>query len=330
MLQGKQFRSVGIQCQRSFVCYDRCKRLPEKDFTFFCGINQYVFEVLFDFLGGEEVCSKLKYSYSRKTPKQKQFQGDMTSKDKLFMTLLRLRRGIPLRDLGMIFNVSEGYASKCTYTWIRFMSLKFETLEECMFVSSKAQNGLRPRCFEKFENLVAIIDTTHYAIQRPYNFQQQTNTFSDYKSTNTMKVLIAISCFGGLSFISEGYEGSMSARKLLEECGFLNHLSVGDALMADRGFDIEDLCDDIGVDLLIPAFLGDRNNFTARELIMNRAIAESRIHVERFIGKMSEYRLIRFRLPNLLLPVASDIVKVCAFLVNFQRPFIKWDDDNNQ
>ncbi|KAK3909668.1 O-methyltransferase bfoE [Frankliniella fusca] len=330
LLQTKSFRSIGIQCERSFIDYEKCKHLSETDFKFYTGITQTVFELLYDFLGGDEVCDKLKYEYKYSTPKRERFNSELTSKTKLFLTLLRLRRGIVGRDLKVLFNITEYHALRIAYTWIRFMSLQFKKLDQLMFVSSAAQNPLKPRCFEKFPNLRVIIDSTEFKIQRPKHFQQQNNTFSAYKSSNTMKFLVGISCFGGLSFLSEGFEGSISDRKLLVESGLMDYLQPEDAIMADRGFDCEDLCDEKEVNLLIPAFLDHRTHFTARELILNRSIAVSRIHVETFIGLIKQFRLVRYAIPNAMLPIASDLVRVCAYLVNFQLPFIKDEDDTEK
>ncbi|XP_026291788.1 uncharacterized protein LOC113216260 isoform X1 [Frankliniella occidentalis] len=324
--QERTFRSIGIQCDRGFLCYAKCKKMKEVDFRFYTGISQEVFEMIYQFLGGDEVCNKLKYEYDAKTPEREPFNWKLTAQDKLFLTLLRLRRGIPVRDLKVLFNISKYHASRICYIWTRFMSLQFKKLDDLMLTSAAAQNPLKPRCYEKFPNLRVIIDSTHFKIQQPKHFQQQNNTYSSYKAANTIKFLVVISCFGGLSFLSEGYEGSISDRQLLIQSGLMDRLQPEDAMMADRGFDCEDLCDEREVNLLIPAFLDQRTHFTARELILNRAIAVSRIHVETFIGLIKQFRLIRYIIPNSMLPIASDLVRVCAYLVNFQQPFIK--DDN--
>ncbi|KAK3926073.1 CCA-adding enzyme [Frankliniella fusca] len=327
---GKATRSIGIQCTRSYLCYEKCKQLPEEEFRFYTGRTQEVFELLHELLGGDEVCANLKYDFKKKTPKRTQFQGDLSPKDKLFMTLLRLRRGITLNDLKIIFQISESRASKICYTWIRFMSLEFKKLEKLMFVSRENQDRRRPKCFKDFKNLRVIIDATEFRIQKPTNQQQSSNSFTDYKSYHTIKFLVGISCFGGLSFITEGFEGSISDRKLIEDSAFMDYLEPHDGVMSDKGFDMEDKCDEREVDLYIPSFLGRRSAFTGRELIYSRAIAVSRIFVEVFIGKIKEFRLVRFLITNSMLPVASDLVRVCAFLVNFQKPFIPIDEEETR
>jgi len=56
-----------------------------------------------------------------------------------------------------------------------------------------------------------------------------------------VKVLIGITPSGAISFVSEAYEGSISDRRLVEECGLLKKLEPGDEIMEDKGFTIQDL-----------------------------------------------------------------------------------------
>ncbi|KAK3931966.1 Endoribonuclease Dicer-like protein 1, partial [Frankliniella fusca] len=327
-VKSKDTCSVGTQCDMAFLSYSRFKLMSEEDFRFYIGITQDVFEILYTFLGGDKICSTLKYEFKRKTPRKKFFRRDMCAKDNLLLTLMRLRRGMPLSDLKLPFKLSISQISKIFYTWIRFMSLEFKKLQDVMFIPAKCQDRLKPVCFEPFKNLRVIIDCAEFKMQKLKHMQQNSNTFSDYKSYNSVKFLFGISCFGELSFMSEGYERSITDRKIVQESGFLDYLQPGDAVMADKGFDMEDLMDEYNVNLFIPDFTHGRTSVTAREVISSRIIAEARVHVERYISRVKEFRLIRFRIPNnSCLAVASDMVRVCAFLVNFQNPFIKLRDE---
>ena len=65
-----------------------------------------------------------------------------------------------------------------------------------------------------------------------------------------------ISPSGSITFLSQLYTGSISDQEITEGCGILNMpFQAGDSLMADKGFDIQDLLDPIGVKLNIPPFL---------------------------------------------------------------------------
>lgn len=58
-----------------------------------------------------------------------------------------------------------------------------------------------------------------------------------------------------MSFISSLYAGSISDREIARCGGFLDLLEHGDSIMADKGFNIDDLLKEKGVGLNIPPFL---------------------------------------------------------------------------
>ena len=230
----------------------------------------------------------------------------------------------------MMFGMSETSISDIFTTWVRMLSIKFKSMESAIFVSAAAQQENAPDCYKPFPNLRCVIDSTDIKIQKPDNMEQQKNTFSTYKSANIHKFPVATSLYGGLCHISEGMEGNVSDRKLFFESGIMDHLQPGDALMADRGFDIEADLNEIEVDFIVPPFLGDRETFTAREVIQGKSIASSRIHVETFIGRIKFFKLLRNVLPNTMIDIISDLVRVGANLVNFSEAFIKWNTANRK
>ncbi|KAE8742064.1 hypothetical protein FOCC_FOCC012391 [Frankliniella occidentalis] len=119
-------------------------------------------------------------------------------------------------------------------------------------------------------------------------------------------------------------EGSISDRQLFLKSGVMEFLTPGDAVMCDRGFDIEADLNEIEVDFICPPFLANRDAFTPREILIAKSIATSRIHVETLIGRIKFFKLVRGVLPNTMLDVASDVFRVAANLVNLSPPFIVW------
>ena len=69
-----------------------------------------------------------------------------------------------------------------------------------------------------------------------------------------MKCLIGIAPRGHVTLVSPFYEGSPSDKQIVEESGLLDLLEEGDSLMADNGFQIQDLCAFHGVRVNIPPF----------------------------------------------------------------------------
>ena len=120
----------------------------------------------------------------------------------------------------------------------------------------------------------------------------QAETFSSYKHHNTFKVLVGISPIGAITFTSKLWGGRVSDRKITECCGILDLLEPGDNVMADRGFDVQELLAAQQVKLNIPPFLWDRSQLTSSEVIETQRNAELRIHVERAIGRIQSFHIL--------------------------------------
>lgn len=99
-------------------------------------------------------------------------------------------------------------------------------------------------------------------MQKSKNFNQQGNTYSSYKCHNTVKFLVGIIPTGGCCFLSDGFEGRISDKQITIKSGLFDCLQKGDLIMADRGFNLEDLCNKHKCLLVIPPFLKKRKHFT--------------------------------------------------------------------
>lgn len=241
--------------------------------------------------------------------------------EQLFLTLVRLRLGLLERDLACRFKISQATVSRITCTWINLMYRSFKSIET--FPSWNVVKKYMPEAFRKdYPNTRIIIDATEFFIERPSSLVSQSSTFSSYKNRNTVKVLIGITPSGAISFVSEAYEGSISDRKLVEVCGLLEKLEPGDEVMADKGFTIQDLLVPFGVRLNMPPFLQSNTQMPASDVFTTKKIARLRVHVERAIGRVKDYRLLQGSLPASMWDSISDTIYVCCMLTNFGPPLV--------
>lgn len=93
--------------------------------------------------------------------------------------------------------------------------------------------------------------------------------------------------------------------------------------MADKGFTISKLVAPKYAGLQIPNFLTCKQQFTPEEIAENEKIASVRIHVERYIRRIKEYKLFDTTLPLSLVATAPQLWSVAGILGNFQGPLIK-------
>ena len=121
--------------------------------------------------------------------------------------------------------------------------------------------------------------------------------YSHYKNHVTYIGLLGIAPSGGITFISQLYDGSISDKEIVRRSGILDERfwQPNDSVMADRGFTIDEELKQLKVDLNIPAFLGGRSQLTKTEVKESQTIASVRIHVERAISRIKKFRIIRMK-----------------------------------
>jgi len=92
--------------------------------------------------------------------------------------------------------------------------------------------------------------------------------------------------------------------------------------MADRGFTIKDMLQELGVELNSPPFLEGRSQLTSEEVKAGRGIASLRIHIERAIGRIKQFRILQGTFPLSMIRLFNQVVCVCAWLTNFHPALI--------
>lgn len=134
------------------------------------------------------------------------------------------------------------------------------------------------------KGVTVIIDCFEIRTEKPSSLRAQALSYSNYKGTNTAKFLIGISPQGCIIFISDGWAGRTSDKKITSECGILDNLIPGDIILADRGFTVHELVSMHFSTLKTPAFTKGKKQLHPKEIEDTRKLASVRVHVERVIG----------------------------------------------
>ena len=99
---------------------------------------------------------------------------------------------------------------------------------------------------------------------------------------------------GAVNFVSNMYGGSISDREIVRDSGFLDLLPAagpGTSLMADKGFDIQDLLVPSGMKLNIPPFRKKGEQFSGKDVENTQKIAKVQIHVKRLIDRFKDFQI---------------------------------------
>lgn len=287
-----------------------------EDFLFYTGLpNYFVFKNLYGMIVTREpkLCSG---NYVRVH----------TGEEQLFMVLVRLRTGMSLKEISRNFGISMSTFSRLFTSWIVVLSRELSALN-CFPKLGLAQQRM-PRHFDAFPDTRVVLDATEIRIQTPSSLDAQRQTFSPYKHANTMKCLVGVTPDCYVCYLSPLYGGAMSDREIVRQCGILNLLEPGEAVMVDKGFKIGDLLPH-GVKLHIPPFrVPHTRQMPKSEVYETRNIAGARVHVERVIRRIKEFHIFDRALLLTMIDLADEIFTTCALLCNFRGPLIKEEEEN--
>ena len=293
--------------------------------TIFSAILQRFFPLLKYWRGKDGTHHEAKYQ--RGEAKKSGPARKLSHFHEFILTLLRVKIGLPSFMLADLFSVSVSRVSQIFTTWMNFLNSVCSPLLK--WPNSQKVKKHMPRCFKTlFPKTTCIIDCTEFSINKPATPNAQASTYSTYKHKNTWKALVAITPNGAFSFVSNLWGGNVSDRYITEHSGFLDNIRPGDEVMADRGFVIRDRLLEKHATLNIPPFTkkcawGKGRKLNHMDIKRTKNIAKLRIHVERAIGRLKNFKLLSNTMPLKLKPLSNQILKVCAFLCNMQEPLVR-------
>ena len=157
-----------------------------------------------------------------------------------FLTLVKLHLARKNFELSILFQITAKEVSNVFITWVNFLYFTFKSIN--WWPSRDLVKFFSPTDFSsKFPSRRVIIDGTE--MLKPKFPVLQQSTYSSYKNKITVKILVGITPGGLVSFVSDAYMygGSTSDRQICE-CSPLSALcDPGDSIMADKGFNVQDL-----------------------------------------------------------------------------------------
>ncbi|XP_075539072.1 uncharacterized protein LOC142573299 isoform X13 [Dermacentor variabilis] len=283
--------------------------------------NIAVFQSLLDYLN--PLASEMAYWGSNQKG-EKGLRGHRKYSElenELFMTLLRLRRGIGGVELARNFLiVCESQVSRIFTTWVNLLQRELKKLTK--LPSREALQPYLPKSFRDFADTRLVLDATEVRIQRSSSLSAQRQTFSAYKHFNTYKVLVGCTPDGYIAFVSRLWGGSVSDATILESSGLLDELVEGDAVMVDKGFTFPYIPP--GVTVYRPPFRQrHQKQMPPAAVHETRRIDCARVHVERAIARVKSFRVLDRPFPISMIDIADHVFQVCCFLSNFRNPLIK-------
>lgn len=243
--------------------------------------------------------------------------------DQLLLTLMELRLNLRDLDLAERFNISKSTVSNIFNTFVAALhEILFDGILNVVGIPSQLKcKGSLPKSFEDFSSARIAMDATEITQDVPSNMNNQSVSYSNYKSRHTVKAVTCVAPNGALVYSSDLYPGSTSDAAIVDHCSVLDQLKAGDMILADKGFNIFDKLPS-GVTLNIPPFLSSKSHFTKEEAQLCYKIGRSRIHIERANERIKNYSILN-HIPSQYRHLSTKMFQLCVALVNLQSPLLK-------
>lgn len=240
-------------------------------------------------------------------------------KIRIALTLCKLRLNLSFGCIGVLFGVNRRL---CGSYFGSTISMLANILRCAIYWPSKEENAKNmPKCFKKFRDTRVVLDCTEVPADSPDCLHCRIRMFSHYKGRLTIKFLVGVTPSGLISFLSRVYGGRASDKKIFEESELITILEPFlDAIMVDKGFRIDKVCEAHNFKIHRPPFVVKRQQLVRAMAILNAEIASARVHVERVIQRMKIFKILQEKVSWATIPYINDIITVIAGLVNLSSP----------
>ena len=289
--------------------------MEPKTVHYYTGLENYdKFRMVLSTLG--QVAYELKYYFCHKPT--------LSVEDQFFLTLVKLRVHPLHQELSILFGISVKEVTNIFVTWINFMFCQWSEIN--WWPSRTLTSYFMPHDFKKqYPNTRTIVDGTEFPINKPSQPVVQQATFSSYKNRNTIKVVVGSTPGGLVSYVSPAFGGSASDRQIVEKTSLVKRFDPYDEVMADKGFNVDDIFMSYKVGINMPHFFKKKNRMSNDTVLKDRKVASKRVHIERVIGLAKTYKILRHPMNNIESSLGSQIVAVCFLLCNFRNCIVSAD-----
>lgn len=308
-LEFKILKQEGIMnhLQRSSFTYENLVDKP-KTFKLLCGLNVEEFNMLMN-------CVRPYLSLFDGMRHPNIFGWET----QYLATMTICRHSLHFDFMSFVIGTSPTTMSRIANNWIIFLATVFNRID------LKPEHGFliqkMPKSFihTGHGNTDLIVDATEFKFQIATNYDVNSLMFSHYKNHSTGKALIGIAPHGMGIVFSHVYPGSISDSEITAITDILKFVDEDREIMTDRGFSIQDLCAEKGVTLNRPK-QKENDQFTNTENQRNFDIASTRIHVERFIGRVRKWKILNDIWPMNRVDILTCVWQMLCHTVNLTCP----------
>ena len=112
---------------------------------------------------------------------------------------------------------------------------------------------------------------------------------------------------------------------MVERSNIVQLCEPDNSVMADKGFNVQDLFARINVTVNIQTFFKKRNRISGKIILRDHKVSSKRVHIERIIGLGKTYNILTNPLNSTETKLSSHITYCCFMLCNFRTCIVPKD-----
>ena len=268
--------------------------------------------------------NSLTKNFDRIAPESLHKKFTLCTRDRIILTMMKIKLAVSFSALAALFDLS---VQTCSYYFYDTVSILAKILGPAVkWPDKEAILKNLPKSFDNFTSTRAILDAFEIAIEKPKCIKCRVRSWSQYKGKQTAKALMICTPSGLISKTCLVFGGRASDKVVTQNSGIYDLCDpVTDSLMVDKGFNIDEECQNHLIKLIRPPFMRQNKNFSKAESVQCAKIARARVHVERVIQRVRQYHILKNPVPWTIVPCLDDLIVIVSALVNLGPPIMSTD-----
>lgn len=257
----------------------------------------------------------------------------LTPFQQILLTCVKLKFDLSFEFLSYLFGVSRTAVSRTFSDVIHVMDRQLVPSIVVWPEREELRKSMPASLQQTFNKCACIIDTFEVFVAHPKDIKARAQAYSHYKSHNIVKYLIGITPQGSIAYVSKGWGGRVNDKHITDWCGFLENLTPGDVIFADRGFNAGESVWLYNGILKVHAFTKGEKQLDPLDEETSKALASQRFHLERVTGVVQlKYKILQSTIPVSFLQhdqfrftTLDKIVRVACALTNLSETTSPFD-----
>lgn len=235
-------------------------------------------------------------------------------KERLLMTAVWLRLYLSTEALGFFFDVDKSTASRNTRRLLPCLRLLGDETLGWPEPPKRGEGKSIEQALRDYPDLLAIIDATEQAVERPSDDEQQKVHYSGKKKRHTRKTQIIVNEKGVIRDVSASTPGSVHDLEHFRQSGAAQRIPKEVTAGGDSGYQglHKELPDH---SVFVPHKARRNHPLTEDEKLANRELSRERIVVENTLAELKRFKALAETFRHAV-DIYDDVVRSIVAIVN--------------